>query len=429
MLGCVIPLVGGGIYYVVTDTGTIAILTDDEKVQVLLLNNGQEIEILDGTSMKTWSIRAGTYTVRLKDDPDTLEIGMPDTFELKRGGKHIVTIRKVPVLAERLLDADAEQFAILFPRFNDRGEQGVLVLTGEIGKKLPPDAQDDAKETLAKRQANAAVALLRMNRPVKVWPLLQHSPDPRVRSYLIHRLGPLGADAGAIVKQLDGESDVTIRRCIVLSLGEFSEKDFTPDARKALSPKLQEMYRTATDPGLHAASEWLLRQWKQETWLAETTKAWAGDKQQQSKRLEEILGELKKETSKEERRWYVNAHGQTMVVIPGPVEFWMGSPPTEEGRASIPDKHRGMELRHWQRIGRSFAIAAKEVTVEQVLRFRANHPVLRQHAPTDDCPVNVSWYDAAAYCNWLNEREGIPQEQWCYGTAANRAPSWAPSPT
>ena len=52
-----------------------------------------------------------------------------------------------------------------------------------------------AQEKLAKRQANAAVALLRMNQPAKVWPLLKHSPDPRVRSYLIHRLSPLGADA------------------------------------------------------------------------------------------------------------------------------------------------------------------------------------------------------------------------------------------
>ena len=73
------------------------------------------------------------------------------------------------------------------------------MLTGEIDKKLPADmpSADEKRETLAKRQANAAVALLRMNQPEKVWPLLKHSPDPRVRSYLIHRLGPLGADADA----------------------------------------------------------------------------------------------------------------------------------------------------------------------------------------------------------------------------------------
>jgi formylglycine-generating enzyme required for sulfatase activity len=26
----------------------------------------------------------------------------------------------------------------------------------------------------------------------------------------------------------------------------------------------------------------------------------------------------------------------------------------------------------------------------------------------------VSWYDAAAYCDWLSEQEGIPKFQWCY---------------
>jgi formylglycine-generating enzyme required for sulfatase activity len=267
-------------------------------------------------------------------------------------------------------------------------------------------------DALAKRQVNAAVALLEMNQPSKVWPLLKHSPDPRVRSYLIHALSPLGADAKAIVKQLERDSDPAIRGALLLSLGQFGEK-VTPDKRRALLPKLQDVYKTAADPGLHAASEWLLRQWKEDAWLKETNQAWAGDKEQQSKRLEDAMQELKKETKSPERRWYVNGQGQTLVVIPGPVEFWMGSLPAEEGRLGGPEGT--MEQRHWRRIGRSFAIASKEVTVEQFLRFRKDHPVLRQHATSDDSPVNmVTWYDAAAYCNWLSEQEGIPKEQWCY---------------
>lgn len=28
--------------------------------------------------------------------------------------------------------------------------------------------------------------------------------------------------------------------------------------------------------------------------------------------------------------------------------------------------------------------------------------------------VGPSWYDSAAYCNWLSDQEGIAQDQWCY---------------
>src|SRR6202043_2210179 len=130
-----------------------------------------------------------------------------------------------------------------------------------------------------------------------------HSPDPRARSYLIHRLSPLGADARAIVKRLDEETDITIRRALLLSLGEFGEKDFTPDDRKALLPKLQEMYRTATDPGLHAAAEWLLRTWKQEAWLKQVNDEWAKDEEQRKKWLDSIGTALAKDKEKPPPQW------------------------------------------------------------------------------------------------------------------------------
>jgi len=51
-----------------------------------------------------------------------------------------------------------------------------------------PLVLEEVKDRLARRQANAAVALLRLGREQRVWPILQHCPDPRTRSYLIHRL-------------------------------------------------------------------------------------------------------------------------------------------------------------------------------------------------------------------------------------------------
>ena len=72
-------------------------------------------------------------------------------------------------------------------------------------------------------------------------------------------------------------------------------------------------------------------------------------------------------------------------------------------------------MRHKEEINRSYAIAARQVTVEQFLQFRKDHEFKQTYARSPDCPVyEVRWYDAAAYCNWLSEREGLPQDQWCY---------------
>jgi formylglycine-generating enzyme required for sulfatase activity len=322
------------------------------------------------------------------------------------------------VLADLLMNADEKQFAIIYPKFKDCAEHGLPLMLAVIDTKLPADlpSSDAKREMLAKRQANAAVALLRMNQPAKVWPLLKHSPDPRVRSYLIHRLSPLGADAGAIVKQLDSESDVTIRRALFLSLGEYGDTDFTPGARSALLPKLQDTYRTASDPGLHAACEWLLRRWKQEAWLAQVNEAWAKDTEQRQKRLEGIGKALAKDKEKTPPQWYVNSQGQTMVVISGPVEFVMGSPPAEAGRV-------GDETQHLRRIGRTFVLSAKPVTVAQYRKFepRFGKGVIERWARSSDSPViGTTWFQAGQYCNWLSKQEGLPQSEWCYNEGGKR---------
>src|SRR5262249_43089513 len=89
------------------------------------------------------------------------------------------------------------------------------------------------------------------------------------------------------------------------------------------------------------------------------------------------------------------------------------SPPGE------PDRLPGETLRNVV-IPRGFAIASKEVTVRQYQRFMSMNPqfvrlAVGNFSPDPDGPRNsVTWYEAAAYCNWLSEQEGIPSDQWCY---------------
>lgn len=122
------------------------------------------------------------------------------------------------------------------------------------------------------------------------------------------------------------------------------------------------------------------------------------------------------------------AEGVALAVIRGPVEFQMGSPETEAGRNPAPDSPD--ETQHTARIPRSFAIATHEVTVAQFRRFLDAHPqvrhayandparmdqVMSQFSPEPNGPqIAVTWYEAAMFCNWLSEREGIPQSEWVY---------------
>jgi formylglycine-generating enzyme required for sulfatase activity len=317
-----------------------------------------------------------------------------------------------PVLADAVMNADVRQSAILLPLLQARGAQGRPALVGEIDRKLPAEvpSSDDRREKLGKRQANAAASLIKMNHPARAWDVLKHNADPRARSYLIHRLSPLRADPASLVKRLDEELDVTIRRALLLSLGTFPEKELPPAARTALVPKLQAIYQADPDPGLHAAAEWLLRTWQQEAWLKQVNEAWAKDQDERQKRLHGIEQALAKDREKAPPQWYVNGQGHTLVVIPGPVEFVMGSPPTEKSRDDN-------ELQHRKRISRSFALAAKSVTVEQYRRFQKNYALPPVYTRLPDLPVvGINWYMAAAYCNWLSEQEGIPEAEWCYET-------------
>src|SRR5688572_24798027 len=113
------------------------------------------------------------------------------------------------------------------------------------------------------------------------------------------------------------------------------------------------------------------------------------------------------------------AEGLTMSVIPGPLEFRMGSPETEVGRNPASDSPD--ETRHTARIPRSYAISTHEVTVAQFQRFLDAHPevksrhaypgdsarmgqVMQRFSPDPDGPqIAVTWYEAAMFCNWLSE--------------------------
>jgi formylglycine-generating enzyme required for sulfatase activity len=308
-----------------------------------------------------------------------------------------------------------------------------------------PMVSEPTRDELAERQARAAVALVRLGQAGEVWPLLRHGADPQLRSFIVNWLEPLGADPKTIVTALDrpdssprpaprgeggrrpGEGssmptvavggslgpvppttnamdailfhpETSMRRALILSCGTYGTEALSPGEREPLIARLLDVYEHDPDAGIHGAAAWTLRQWKQQA------------------KLEAVHARLRGK-DRGDRRWYVNGQGQTFAIVEGPVEFRMGSPPSEPDRVDN-------ETPRQQRITRRFAIADAEVTVRDFQRFVSaateNQPFLiaqnslDRYSAADGPMIGVSWYGGAAYCNWLSEREGIPRDQWCY---------------
>ena len=103
-----------------------------------------------------------------------------------------------------------------------------------------------------------------------------------------------------------------------------------------------------------------------------------------------------------------SALGQTLVLV-DPIaeptnEFVMGASRREPGR-------RANEVEHPVKLERAFYIATTETTNAQFRLFQESHSsgqiegnsLNREHQPV----ANVSWQQAAQFCNWLSRKEGL----------------------
>jgi serine/threonine protein kinase len=312
----------------------------------------------------------------------------PDSDRVLAASLLAEVVREPEQFISLYLEADTRPGAVLLPKLRMFGATAVALLSQELEKSLPAQAADIDRNVLAKRQASAAVALLTLAKPDGVWPLLQNreTKDPRLRTYLIHRFGPLGADSRAIISQLkEEEGEVSARRALILSLGAFTEDQLSPGERRELAKDtLVKIYSDHPDAGMHAAAEWLLRRWNREDLLG-----WADDK-------------IRSLRPRAQQGWFLNRHGQTLAIIPAPREFPLD----------------------WPGPHHQFAMATKGITVRQFETFaracKLKEDVGRKndvpkYSPDPDGPIIcVNLYEAAQYCRWLSDQEGIPEDQCCY---------------
>jgi formylglycine-generating enzyme required for sulfatase activity len=293
----------------------------------------------------------------------------------------------------------------------------------------------DEREAVGEKQMYVVAAILKLGAPAAIWERFRHSQDPTLRSLLIENLAALGIEPALLVSRLEVETDVTVRRALVLALAEYDRAQLMDVDLAKVAADLQR-WTEHQDAGLHAAADWTRRRWAQKR-IVEPVNGQA---------QRDLQSGLRDRRTSPYPTWYRTPEGHEMIVVNGPLEFQMGSPPSEQYREG--GAQGDFERQHTERIPRCFAIATKETTVSQFLaawkdlklqrEFRGDEPTLRwllfwptfanqpraplddfpysrEKAPSADCPINnVDWYLAAAYCNWLSKQEGIPREQWCY---------------
>jgi serine/threonine protein kinase/formylglycine-generating enzyme required for sulfatase activity len=336
---------------------------------------------------------------------------------------HVVLRRGPSVTTESLCSGDPARHRKRCQELGKEGYRPLSVSVDWVGEGRPletasvwlrPSVPDPDKDALARRQANAAVTLWHLGRVGHLSPLLRSGEDPRLRTFLIHRLGPLGVGPQALVQRLEelqrpgAEKGPSERQALLLSLGEYTAEQveqLPQEQRDRLANWLRLGYRDHPDPGVHGAIDWLVRHGS----LGKTSEKLGWPNREALRKIDQELAGR----PRGERAWYVNKKGQTFTVVHPPRGVWIGSPLDEPGR------DRGSEGWRYRRLPACFAIATKEVTVAQFQEFRQKHfgggQFFNRYSPYPDGPaLYVTWFEAAQYCRWLSEEEGAPDDQMCY---------------
>jgi hypothetical protein len=269
------------------------------------------------------------------------------------------------LVAELALEADDHQFLKIYPLLQKHQSR--------VAAKLRPVATEAVAagdERAVRRRGLAAICLLRLDPSSEAWEIFRNDADPRPRTFVIHYGASYGLPLAELIGRVKVEQDPSRIRGLVFAIGQHSALDASAPESRALEWLIRERFLGNHDAGVHGAAEWLLK------------KLGAGD--EQIRFDPGIVSTGMPLTG----RWYLTKEGHEMVIL---------------------------DARNDPRIKRVFAIAAKETTIEQMLRFDQGHWHDPQVSAGPTSPIGVViWPKAIDYCEGMNQLPGMPEKQSCY---------------
>ncbi|MEO1526162.1 MAG: protein kinase [Planctomycetota bacterium] len=247
--------------------------------------------------------------------------------------------------------------------------------------------------TVARRIANVAALMLQRGCGDRCFDLLKSTSDPTLRSYVIHCYaiseGPAKPLAQELLRERGGESEAfsaDVAAALLQTLASLPASSQIPTSVRELARKWS---RSTSHRELNASAEYFLRQ-----------QGYASDADEFANTLSTI---------------FATSEGHVMVRLPDAERAVVGASPLDTNQLAN-------ERSHEITIPKGVYFSRHEVTVEQFNRFlRARRrPAMESRGGSDsEAVLRVGFYQAAAYCNWLSDQEGIPEDQWCFLPNAN----------
>ena len=267
-----------------------------------------------------------------------------------------------------------------------------------------------------KERATACLIQFALGDPKGIVELWTQTSDPTARTESIQRFAPAGLRIDLVRPWLESAESTPppVLSASIEVLVEATDQDLETTLKSMWIPVLLKIFKTHPDANVHSVAAWALEKWS------------ATDALNQARR------QIQTHLPLPGMRWHEDPLGLTFAIFGPNVAFEMGQEGVTEPTLNAPVFHDRI-------LPRCFGISIREVRYESFKAFErervlqiqsqlqqlaadsdeyaklekalGRHQRAAENREVVDLPdypaTNVTWHEAAAYCNWLSEKTRI----------------------
>ncbi len=266
---------------------------------------------------------------------------------------------------------------------------------------------ETGNEDLLRLRTKAGIALFMMGETGLLESHLFPKWDQTFRTYLIAYANELDLPVKLVLEQFLEIRQARYLKILLYAIGLRKKEDYTIKDRQVLLKRTEELFLTHPNSGVHSAAEWLLRRWNETKVI--------------DKAFEESTLPF---DSCNSGSWYVTSERHTMSKVRYPQgkeasKGYYGVPKNQKELEELTFSKQNeiyLKKEYVLKPGSEVAMSTHEITRAQFNQFYLDYYGAPKYlnASKNLPAVRVTWLEAAQYCRWLSEREGIPEDEMCY---------------